>query len=133
MRSLLYGQTKNIKELKKEVHSVIEQEIKKNEQSAKVLSIVSLFLILGYLYIIFYFTNIGVTTVAIILMLTRIPDLLLEIKTGESTLFIFRRERFLQKMGYEVKKSKSRVFIEFITNFLYWVSLPFLYYFLFIY
>ena len=104
-----------IEKLEAEGHEFIKQEIKKYERTGKWVNITAFLLIVVYLYLTFHFWNIGVTAVAVVLMLARLPDLLWEIKTGKKmTIYSMPHNTF-----------------SFITNFLMWASLPALYYFLY--
>ena len=104
-----------IKKLKAEGHGFIKQEIKKYERAGKWVNITAFLLIIVYLYLTFHFWNIGVTAVAVVLMLARLPDLLREIKTGKKITI------------YSMPKNT----LSFTTTFLTWASLPALYYFLY--
>jgi len=104
--------------LKSEGHEFIKQEIEKSQRANKWINIIAFLLIVGYLYATFHFWNIGVTAVAIVLMIGRLPDLLWEIKTGK-------------KITIGVARSMSKNALYFITTFLDWVALPALYYFLY--
>jgi len=63
-----------------------------------------------YLYLLFQFLNIKVVIVACLIMVSRFPDLLLEIKTGEK----IRR------------RGAPRSLIRILAMLLRWVTLPFL-------
>ena len=106
-----------IEKLKTESHEFIKQEIKKYERAGKWVNVTAFLLIIVYLYLTFYFWNIGVTAVAVILMLARLPDLLWEIKTGKKVAI------------YSMPKNT----FSFITTFLTWASIPALYYFLYLF
>lgn len=93
----------------------IKEEIEKSKRADKWLNVVAFLAIIGYLYATFHFWNIGVTVVAVILMIARLPDLLWEIKSGQKITI------------YSMPKNT----LSFITTFLMWVSLPALYYFLY--
>ena len=73
----------NLEKLESEGHELIKQEIKKTERVGKWLNITAFLAIIGYLYATFHFWNIGVTAVALLLMIVRLPDLIWEIKTGK--------------------------------------------------
>lgn len=104
--------------LKSDSHKFIKQEIEKSQRADEWINIVAFLLIVGYLYATFHFWNIGVTAVALVLMLVRLPDLLWEIKTGK-------------KVTPSVARSMPKNALYFITTFLTWVALPALYYFLY--
>jgi len=107
-----------LEKLKSEGHEFIKQEIEKSQRADKWINVIAFLLIVGYLYATFHFWNIGVTAVAIVLMIGRLPDLLWEIKTGKKT-----------TVG--VVRSMPKNALYFITTFLDWVALPSLYYFLY--
>ncbi len=104
-----------LEKLKLEGHEFIKQEIEKNQRTNKWINIIAFLLIIGYLYATFHFWNIGITVIALILIITRLPDLLWEIKTGKKiTLYTMPKNA----LGY-------------ITTFFDWLALPTLYYFLY--
>jgi hypothetical protein len=105
--------------LKSEGSEFIKQEIEKSQRYDKWTNVIAFLLIVFYLYATFHFWNIGVTTVAIVLMMTRLPDLLWEIKTGKKI-----------TVGVAISMPKNALY--FITTFLDWAALPVaLYYFLY--
>jgi len=108
----------NLEKLESESHELIKQEIKKTERVGKWLNITAFLAIIGYLYATFHFWNIGVTAVALLLMIVRLPDLIWEIKTGK-------------KITIGVARSIPKNALYFITTFLNWAALPVLYYFLY--
>ena len=71
--------------LKSEGHEFIKNEINKFKHADKWLNIIALILIIAYFYILFYFWNIGVMAVAIMLMVGRADSLLWEIEHGQKT------------------------------------------------
>jgi len=97
----------------------IKKEIEKNERADKWLNLIAFLGIIGYLYITFHFWNIGVTAVAIVLMLVRLPSLLWEIKTGQE----------LNRVASALSMPKNALY--YINNFLTLAALPALYYFLY--
>ena len=107
-----------LEKLKSEGHEFIKQEVKKSQRADKWINLLAFLLILGYLYATFHFWNIGVTAVALVLMIVRLPDLLWEIKTGK-------------KITIGVARSMPKNALYFITTFLTWAALPALYYFLY--
>jgi len=107
-----------IKRLKLEGSEFIKQEIEKSQRADKWTNFIAFLLIAGYLYATYYFWNIGVTAVAIVLIIVRFPDLLWEIKTGN-------------KITVGVANSMPKNALYFITGFIDWVALPALYYFLY--
>lgn len=109
----------DLEKLKTEGHEFIKQEIKKSERADKWLNLIAFLAIIGYLYATFHFWNIGVTVVAVVLMLVRLPDLLWEIKTGQE----------LNRVASAL--SMPRNALHYVTTFLTIAALPLLYYFLY--
>ena len=99
-------------------HDFIKEEIEKSKRADKWLNLVAFLGIIGYLYATFHFWNIGVTSIALILMFVRLPDLLWEIKTGK-------------KVTRSVAQEMPKNVLYFITTFLTFAALPALYYFLY--
>lgn len=100
-------------------HDFIKEEIKKSESADKWLNLIAFLGIIGYLYATFHFWNIGVTAVAIVLMLVRLPYLIWEIKTGQE----------LNRVASALSMPKNA--LHYITSFLTFAALPALYYFLY--
>jgi hypothetical protein len=100
-------------------HDFIKNEIKKIESADKKINLIAIFLIVGYLCVTFYLWNIGVTAVAMILMLARLPTLVWEIKTGQEH----------NRVGSALSMPKKN--LNYLTTFLTLVSLPALYYFIY--
>jgi len=98
----------------------IKDEVKKIQSTDKWINIIALILIIFYFYLLFYFWNIGVIVVAIMVMVGRLPDLLWEIKNDK-------------KMTRAIAKSLPKNALFYVTTFLYWLGLPALYYFLYIF
>jgi len=107
-----------LEKLKSEGNEFIKQEIKKDQRADKWVNLIAFLLIVGYLYATFYFWNIGVTAVSIMLMIGRLPNLLWEIKTGK-------------KITVGVAMSMPKNVLYFIATFLNWAALPVLYYYLY--
>lgn len=63
-------------------HEFIKLEIGRIERADTWINIIALILLATYMYFLFHFWNIGVVAVAAILMCTRLPDLLWEIRHG---------------------------------------------------
>lgn len=109
-----------IDQLKAETkHDFIKEEIEKNERANKWLNLIAFLGFIGYLYATFHFWNIGVTAVAIVLMLVRLPALLWEIKTGQE----------LNRVASALSMPKNT--LHNITIFLAIAALPALFYFLY--
>ena len=100
-------------------HDFIKEEIKKSERADRWINLIAFLSIIGYLYAAFHFWNIGVTVVAIILMLVRLPDLLWEIRTGQE----------LNRVASALSRPKNA--LQYITTLLTLAVLPALYYFLY--
>jgi len=99
-------------------HDFIKEEIEKSKRADKWLNLIAFLGIIGYLYATFHFWNIGVTSIALVLMFVRLPDLLWEIKTGK-------------KVTKSVAQEMPKNALYFITTFLTFAALPALYYFLY--
>ncbi len=100
-------------------HDFIKKEIEKSKRADKWLNLIAFLGIIIYLYATFHFWNIGVTVVAIMLMLVRLPDLLWEIKTGQE----------LNRVASALSMPKNA--LHYITAFFTFAALPALYYFLY--
>jgi len=100
-------------------YDFIKEEIKKSERADKWINLVAFLGIIGYIYATLHFWNIGVTAVAIVLMLVRLPSLLWEIRTGQQ----------LNRVASALSMPKNALY--YIINFLTFVALPALYYFLY--
>ncbi len=100
-------------------HDFIKEKIKKSERADKWLNLVAFLAIIGYLYATYHFWNIGVTAVAMVLMLVRLPDLLWEIKTGQQH----------NRVASALSMPKNALY--YITSLLTFAALPALYYFLY--
>lgn len=98
--------------LKLEGDGFIKNEIQKSQRADVWINIIALILIAAYLYILFHFWNIGVVAVAIVIMITRLPDLLWEIKHGKKITL----------------KSIPKNTLSYITAILDWAMLPALFY-----
>lgn len=101
-------------------HEFIKKEIEKSESADKKVNIIAVLLIVGYLYITFYFWNIGITIIAIILMIIRLPDLIWEIKNYNGKLSYTNAKSLLPKNTLSTLIGLS-----------YIILLPMLYYFLY--
>lgn len=98
----------NMEELKRQDNSFINNEVKKYEHANVVMTLFFSILSVLYLYLLLYFWNIGVATAAIMLMVSRVPDLLVEIRTGR----VFDR------------KSPTKGFVYTLATLLNWAALP---------
>lgn len=95
-----------------QAHEFMKNEVEKIQRADKWITIVALVLIVAFLYALFHFWNVGVMTVAIIIMAGRLPDLLWEIKHGKRTNPDLMKKNVLY----------------YISAFLPWLGLPILYY-----
>lgn len=100
-------------------HDFIKKEIEKSKRADKWINLIAFLGIIGYLYATYHFGNIGVTAVAIVLMLVRLPDLIWEIKTGQEH----------RRVASALSMPKNALY--YITSFLTFAALPALYYFLY--
>jgi hypothetical protein len=97
----------------------IKKEIGKSERADKWINLIAFLGIIGYIYATFHFWNIGVSAIAIVLMLVRLPYLLWEIKTGQE----------LNRVASVFSMPKNA--LQYIATFLTLAALPALYYFLY--
>lgn len=77
-----------------------------------IMTIVFSIIILAYLYALYHFWNIGILAAGIILMVSRLPDLLFEMKTG---------------IKLDLKNMPKRP-IDIILSILSWLALPLIWY-----
>lgn len=101
--------------LKTEGYDFIKREIENFQRADKRLNIVALVLIIVYLYLLFHFWNIGVMSVAILIMTGRLPDLIWEIKNGK-------------KITSTIASTLPKDALYYMSAFLPWLGLPLLYY-----
>jgi hypothetical protein len=104
--------------LKLEAHDFIKHEIEKAQSANTKINIIALTLLVIYFYLLFHFWNIGVVIVAILMMASRFPDLLWEIKHGK-------------KLTHTDAKALPHNVLFYITSFSFLVDFPLLYYFLY--
>ena len=101
------------------IEKSLAMEYKKNEPAAKrsniIMTTIALVLILIYFYLLSLFWNIGVTSIAGIFMLTRLPDLIWEIKNGKKITL----------------KNMPKNTLDYLTTSIDWLALPALFYFLY--
>lgn len=102
-------------------HKFIKEEIEKSENADKKINVIAFLLIIGYLYATFHFWNIGITAIAIILMITRLPDLIWEIKNYKNGKLSFENAKKL------LPKDSLSKFMGLVDILLF----PVLYYFLY--
>ena len=98
-----------------EGNDFIKTEIKKHQRADIWINIIALILIAVYLYLLSHFWNMGVMAVAIIFIVTRLPDLIWEIKHGKKI----------------DAKSAPKNILSYVNTILDWGMLPVLYYFLY--
>jgi len=93
-------------------------DIKISPQNRTNLFIAILFIIIAiaYFYLLYHFWNTGVTVSAAMVMFSRIPDLLHELKTGKKITFT----------------SMPKKPIDYLMTFILWAALPLLWYSLYI-
>lgn len=111
-----------LEKLKKDGSDFVKQQVAESEGSDKWLNIIAFLLIVGYLYATFYFWNIGVTVIALVLMLVRLPDLIWEIKHGK---------KITVNVAKQMRKNALYFITTFFTTFFTFAALPALYYFLY--
>lgn len=104
-----------LERLKHEGQEFIKHEVEKSQRADKWINIIALVAIIAYFYALLHFWNIGVVVVAIMLMSSRLSDLLWEIKHGKKT----------------DTKSMPKNASYYITTLLTWGALPALYYYLY--
>jgi len=90
----------------------LNKEILHQKRASLFLAVVSIIIAIVYFYLLYYFWNIGVSVSAAMVMLSRIPDLLYEMKTGEKITLT----------------SMPRRPINYFTTFILWAALPVLWY-----
>lgn len=73
----------NFDEFKKSEYKTIRDEAKKLNRANIFGNIFGVILIIVYLFLLYYFLNLGIMFTGLILMITRIPDLLWEIRNGK--------------------------------------------------
>ena len=95
-----------------EENKVLNDEIDKQIQGYVRFSFIFLFVAVGYFYLLYHYWNIGVMISAMMVMLSRLPDLLLEIKTGK-------------KINWQFMPKRP---IDYFTIFLDWAAIPVLWY-----
>lgn len=100
------------KNLEEKLHSALSGEIDKYKRANIVVTAFSVLLGVLYFYLLLRFWNFGVVLVAAVLMLSRLPDLLWEIRTGEKATL----------------KSKPRGVIGILATIVMWAALPALYF-----
>lgn len=98
----------------------IKQEVKKAKRGDAFVNIIALILIIAYFYLLFYFWNIGVVAVALMIMTGRLPYLIWEIKNGK-------------KITPAIAQTLPHNAMYYISGFLPWFAVPVLYYFLYIF
>jgi hypothetical protein len=65
------------------VAKLIKTEIRKNKQANIIMTLISIILTIAFFYALFHFWNIGLAVTAGMLMVSYLPDLLWDIKTGK--------------------------------------------------
>ncbi|MFC1656407.1 hypothetical protein ACFL14_00355 [Patescibacteria group bacterium] len=105
-------------EVNKETHPIIKNEIRKNYITNDILTFIWLLFSLGFMYLLYIYLNIWVVISLILLMISRIPDLLLEINEGKS----------INQMK-NVPKSGTYMFASIIG----WIALPIIWWAVYVY
>lgn len=72
------------------------------------MTLLSLVLMVGYLFMLFFYWNVGLVIAAVLLMASRLPDLFLEIRTGNKV----------------SKHSRPKGAVYTMANFIIWLALP---------
>ncbi len=105
-----FFEDKNLEKLKqnKETPQFIKKEIKKSNIADSIITLLFALINVAFLYVLFAFINIWAVVAALLLMVSRIPDLLWEIRNGK-------------KITKE-NMPKSPLYI--ITSIMDWVALP---------
>jgi len=103
-----------IDRLASEGHEFIKKEAKKHQRIDKLITVVALVINIAFFYLLFHFWNFGVLIAAIMIIISRLPDLIWEIKHGK-------------KIN---TKTMPKNVIYYITNLLIWAALPVLYFYL---
>ncbi len=91
-------------------NELISEDI--SEPKSVIITIFFCIISIFYLYALYHFWNIGVVIAAIMLMLSRLPDLLFEIKTGQKITL----------------KNMPKRPIDIFCNIISWVAFPLLWY-----
>lgn len=75
----------NLEEMKqnKDTHDFIKKEIAKDNKADNVTTVIFIIITIAFIYIVYQYTNYWVLTGVLLMMLSRVPDLVWEIKTGK--------------------------------------------------
>lgn len=77
-----------IKKLQDDMPSTLRGEVTSYKRFNRTLTLLFAVIGIAYICVLYWVWNIGVASAALILMITRIPDLLHEIRTGQKTGFL---------------------------------------------
>ena len=101
-----------LEELKNDdnTHEFIKKEIAKGDMADNVLTIIFIIISILFLYLLYHYLNIWAVVSALLLIFSRIPDLLWEIRTGRKV----------------TKNDRPKGGIYSLTDLEIWVSLPIL-------
>jgi len=77
-----------IKKLEDDIPTVVRGEATVYKRFNRTLTVLFVVIAVAYICVLYWLWNIGVAAAALILMVTRIPDLLREIRTGQKTTFL---------------------------------------------
>lgn len=83
-----------------------------NSKAGISITIISSLLLILYIYVLYHYWNIGIAIAGVLLIISRLPDLLYEMKTGEKI---------------SLKNMRKRP-IDIVCNLLAWISLPLIWY-----
>lgn len=101
-----------LEELKKDenTHSFIKKEIAKGDRADNVITILFAIVSVVFLYLLYHYLNIWAVIAALLLIFSRIPDLLWEIHTGRKV----------------TKNDRPKGGVHSLTDLAIWVALPIL-------
>lgn len=76
----------NLEEIKqnKDTYDFIKREIAKDNKADNVITVIFIIVTMAFIYLVYQYTNYWVLTGVLLMMLSRIPDLVWEIKTGKN-------------------------------------------------
>jgi len=101
-----------MKEREDDMPSALREEVTSYRRFSRTLTTLFVVISVAYICVLYWVWNFGVAAAALILMVTRIPDLLREIRTGQKATFL----------------SMPRRPFDFLMNILDWAMLPLLWF-----
>jgi uncharacterized oligopeptide transporter (OPT) family protein len=107
-----------LEKLKKEGTEFVKKELKKHERADKLMNIIGLILLFIYFYLLVRYFNLAVLFAVLLVMVSRLQDLVWEIKHGKN-LSSTERNQIPKNTVYH------------ITSILSWVSMALLFYFIY--